>query len=50
MLPAARAQRFDAPLRRRVVALIIAAAVAGLVFAAYRQPDLILGFSAFGLC
>lgn len=36
--------------RRHVVALIIAAAIAGLVFAAYRQPDLLLGFGAIGLC
>jgi hypothetical protein len=36
--------------RRHVIALIVAAAIAGLVFAAYRQPDLILGFGAFGLC
>ena len=36
--------------RRHVVALIVAAAIAGLVFAAYRQPDFVLGFGAFGLC
>ena len=33
-----------------VVALIVAAAVAGLVFAAYRQPDFILDLAAIGLC
>ena len=36
--------------RRHTIALIVAAAIAGLVFAAYRQPDLLLGFSALGLC
>jgi hypothetical protein len=36
--------------RLHVVGLIIAAVIAGLVFAAYRQPDLLLGFSAIGLC
>jgi hypothetical protein len=36
--------------RRHVIALILAAAIAGLVFAAYRQPDFVLGFGAFGLC
>jgi hypothetical protein len=36
--------------RRHVIALIVAAAIAGLVFAAYGQPDFVLGFGAFGLC
>jgi hypothetical protein len=36
--------------RRHLIALIVAVAIAGAVFAAYRQPDLLLGFSAFGLC
>jgi hypothetical protein len=49
-LPAGRADRLGTQQRRRVIALLIAAAIAGLVFAAYRQPDLILGFSALGLC
>ncbi|HET9669028.1 MAG TPA: hypothetical protein VFQ93_05430 [Casimicrobiaceae bacterium] len=48
--PTARADRFGSPQRRHLIALIVAALIAGLVFAAYSQPDLILGFSAFGLC
>jgi hypothetical protein len=38
------------PWHSHVVALIVAAAIAGLVFAAYRQPDLILDLAAIGLC
>jgi hypothetical protein len=48
--PTTRADRLGSPQRRHLIALIIAALIAGLVFAAYTQPDLILGFSAFGLC
>jgi hypothetical protein len=35
---------------RHVIALLIAATIAGLVFAAYRQPDFIPGLAAFRLC
>jgi len=45
-----RADRLGPQQRRHLIALIVAAAIAGLVFAAYSQPDLILGFSAIGLC
>ena len=45
-----RADRLGSQQRRHLIALIVAAAIAGLVFAAYSQPDLILGFSAIGLC
>jgi hypothetical protein len=45
-----RADRLGSPQRRHLIALIIAAVIAGLAFAAYGQPDLILGFGAFGLC
>ncbi|HEY3459200.1 MAG TPA: hypothetical protein VGL52_00125 [Casimicrobiaceae bacterium] len=48
--PTTRADRLGSPQRRHLIALIIAALIAGLVFAAYTQPDMILGFSAFGLC
>lgn len=47
---AMRADRLGPQQRRHLIALIVAAAIAGLVFAAYSQPDLILGFSAIGLC
>jgi len=50
-LPAApHASARGAHHRRHVVALIIAAAIAGLVFAAYRQPDFILDFAGIRLC
>jgi hypothetical protein len=49
-MPPAAARAHGAHHRRHVIALIIAAAIAGLVFAAYRQPDFVLGFGAFGLC
>jgi len=35
---------------RHAVALLLAAALAWLVFAAYRQPDFILDFAGMRLC